>query len=193
MQDPNAASQPFAFNLHAHDGAEDTSHVNAEIPADALAAAAASWEAEKADMQDRLLRALADVENMRRRSEKEVRDAQVYGVTKMATDMLGIADNLSRALTLVTEEAKAGADPVLAGFIEGVDMVAREMMRVFERYGVREITAKGEKFDPNLHQAMLEVSSNDIPAGHVVDVLQTGYMIGERVLRPAFVSVCKAS
>ena len=152
--------------------------------------AVAMLEAEKAELKDKLLRTLADVENMRRRSEREAADARAYAVTNFARDMLNTADNIRRAIEAVPSDAGA-ADPSLKAFVEGVELTERDFLKSLERHGVRRLDPKGSKFDPNMHQAMFEVPNPDVPTGTVVEVVQTGYAIGERVLRPALVGVAR--
>jgi molecular chaperone GrpE len=146
-------------------------------------------EREHAEMKDRLLRTLAEMENLRRRTEREVADARTYGVASFARDMLGVADNMRRALDAVAPELRAESGA--KALIDGVELTERELLKALEKNGVRQFTPQGEKFDPNLHQAMFEVPDASVPAGSVVQVVQPGYMIGERVLRPALVGVSK--
>jgi molecular chaperone GrpE len=146
----------------------------------------AALEAERADLKDKLLRTLAEMENLRRRTEREVADAKAYAVTGFARDMLSVADNLRRALESFGTAAVEGPAKTLA---EGVDLTEREMLKTFEKHGVKKIEPLGEKFDPNLHQAMFEAPDPTQPKGHVVAVVQAGFSIGERVLRPALVGV----
>jgi molecular chaperone GrpE len=148
-------------------------------------------EAERAELKDKLLRTLADMENMRRRAEKEVADARVYAIAKFAGDMLGVADNMGRAHKAIPQEAREAADATLKTLLEGVELVERDMLRALERHGVRQIDPKGEKFDPNFHQAMFELPDPSLPNGTVAQVVQIGYVIGERVLRPALVGVAR--
>jgi molecular chaperone GrpE len=150
--------------------------------------AAAKIEQERADLRDKLLRALAEMENLRRRTEKEVADTRAYAVSAFARDMLSVADNLRRALETVPGEARKG-DAGLAGLIEGIELTERELAKVLERHGVRKLDPAGEKFDPNLHQAMFEAPHDNLAKGQVHTVVQPGYAIGERVLRPALVGV----
>jgi molecular chaperone GrpE len=145
-------------------------------------------EAERDEFKDKLLRTLAEMENLRRRTEREVADAKAYAVTSFARDMLGSADNLRRGLENVPESAKSG-DAALNALIEGVELTERELLKTLERHGVRKIDPQGEKFDPNLHQAMFEAPDAEVAKGMVSKVVQTGYKIGERVLRPALVGV----
>jgi molecular chaperone GrpE len=147
-------------------------------------------EAEKADLTDRLVRLAADMENLRRRSERDIADAHKYAMTKFASDMLVVGDNLRRAL----EAAPAGrleSDEDLKALAGGVEMTAREMDRLLEKNGITRIAALGERFDPHRHQAMFEVPDASVPAGTVVQVMQEGYQIGDRVLRAALVGVSK--
>ncbi len=144
-----------------------------------------------AELKDKLLRTLADMENLRRRTEREVAEARQYGVASFARDMLAVADNMRRALDAVSPQVRASADAGVKALIEGVELTERELLKALEKNGVRQFTPRGEKFDPNVHQAMYEVPDPSMPSGSVVDVIQPGYMIGERVLRPALVSVSK--
>ena len=146
-------------------------------------------EAEKADLKDKLLRLLAEMENLRRRTEKEVGDAKSYAVTGFARDMLGVSDNLRRAQESLPQDARAGLDPAVTAMIEGVELTERDLIKTLEKHGVRRVEPLGQKFDPNLHQAMFEAPDPSIPKGMVSKVVQSGYKIGERVLRPALVGV----
>jgi molecular chaperone GrpE len=148
--------------------------------------------AELAKAKDQLLRALAEVENTRRRARKEVEDASKFAVSGFARDCLSVADNLERALASVPEAALR-EDERLAALHEGIAMTRNELTSVFERHGIKPIEAEGQRFDPNLHQAMLEAPSNEHPPGTVVQVLQVGYTVAGRLLRPAMVSVAKAA
>jgi molecular chaperone GrpE len=148
-------------------------------------------ERDHADMKDRLLRTLAEMENLRKRTEREVADSRLYGVANFARDVLSVADNMRRALEAVAPELRASAQAGVKALIDGVDLTERELAKALEKNGVRQFTPLGEKFDPNLHQAMFEVPDVTVPAGSVVQVVQPGYMIGERVLRPALVGVSK--
>ena len=154
-----------------------------------VAPAEGALEAERAELKDKLLRSFADMENLRRRTEREVADAKAYAVTSFARDMLNVADNLRRALESVPQDAEA-AGPLKA-LVEGVDLTERDFLKTLERYGVRRIDPVGERFDPNLHQAMFEAPNPDLTNGTVFQVVQAGYVIGERVLRPALVGVAK--
>jgi molecular chaperone GrpE len=153
--------------------------------------AVAALEAEKAELKDKLLRALAEMENLRRRVEKDLADARAYGVTRFARDMLDVADNLRRALDSLPTDARDTAEGAFKALIEGVDLTERDFLKKMESHGVRKITPEGQKFDPNLHQAMFEIPDETKPPGTVMQVVQAGYVIGERVLRPAMVGVSK--
>jgi molecular chaperone GrpE len=148
-------------------------------------------ERDHAEMRDRLLRTLAEMENLRKRTEREVIDARLYGVASFARDVLVVADNMRRALDAVAPDVRASAQAGVKALIDGVELTERELLKALEKNGVRQFTPQGEKFDPNLHQAMFEVPDASVPAGSVVQVVQPGYMIGERVLRPALVGVSK--
>lgn len=142
-------------------------------------------------LKDQRLRALAEVENIRRRAEREKAEASQYAVTKFARDMLGIADNFARALAAVPASVRETADPQVKAVLDGVEATDRQLVQTLERYGVKLVDTSEGKFDPNLHQAIAEVPGNGKPAGSIVDVVQVGYMIGERLLRPAMVTVAK--
>ena len=146
---------------------------------------------ELADARDRTLRTLAEMENLRKRTTKEVADARTYGITGFARDVLDIADNLQRTLDAVSAEAKAAADPGLKALIEGVEITERSLLGTLEKNGVKKFDPIGEKFDPNFQQAMFEIPDSSVAPGTVVQVVQAGYTIGERVLRPALVGIAK--
>jgi molecular chaperone GrpE len=146
---------------------------------------------EAAEARDKMLRTLAEMENLRKRTAKEVADARAYGITGFARDILDIADNLQRAFDALPAEWKASADPALKAFIEGVELTERSLLNTLEKNGVKKFDPQGEKFNPNFQQAMYEVPDASVPAGTVVQVVQAGFMIGERVLRPALVGVSK--
>jgi molecular chaperone GrpE len=162
-----------------------------QAAAEAQADPVAVLEAEKADLKDKLLRLMADMENLRRRTEREVADARTYAVANFARDMLNVADNVRRAIESVPEEAKAAAEGAFKGLIDGIDLTERDLLKTLERHGVKRLDPEGQKFDPNVHQAMFEVPNPDVPNGTVVQVVQSGYVIGDRVLRPALVGVAK--
>jgi molecular chaperone GrpE len=163
----------------------------AEVASPGQSAAQAEPAALAAELKDRLLRTLAEMENLRKRTEREVADARLYGVASFARDILGVADNIRRALDTVSPELRASAEAGVKALIDGVELTERELLKALEKNGLRQFTPRGEKFDPNVHQAMYEVPNASVPAGSVVEVVQPGYMIGERVLRPAMVGVSK--
>src|SRR5215469_1673149 len=148
-------------------------------------------KAEVESLRDQRLRALAEAENIRRRAEREKTDASQYAVTKFARDMVSIADNFSRALAACAPELREAADPQVKAVLDGVEATDRQLMATLDRYGVKPVPTENEKFDPNLHQAIAEVPGNGKPAGSIVDVVQAGYMIGDRLLRPAMVTVAR--
>jgi molecular chaperone GrpE len=147
--------------------------------------------AEVAELKDKLLRALAEAENTRRRAERDRLEASQYAMTRFARDMLTIADSFGRALAACSPNLLAAADPQLRAVIEGVDATERQLLSTLERYGVRQIDTSSGKFDPNLHQAIAEVPATGRPKGAIVDVVQPGFMIGDRLLRPAMVTVAR--
>lgn len=151
----------------------------------------AELEAAVADLTDRLLRAAADMENLRRRTEREITDSRQYAVTSFARDVLAVGDNLRRAIDAVPGDGRTAGTP-LATLVEGVEMTERELLRALDKHGVTRLEPLGQKFDPNFHQAIFEVESADSPAGTVMQVVQAGYSIADRVLRPALVGVAKA-
>ncbi|WP_457940928.1 nucleotide exchange factor GrpE [Mesorhizobium sp. 10J20-29] len=146
---------------------------------------------ENEELKDRALRVAADMENLRRRTARDVHDARAYAVANFARDMLSVSDNLRRALDAIPAEAKSSGDAGFTALIEGVELTERAMLSAMERHGVKKLAPEGEKFDPNFHQAMFEVPNPDVAANTVVQVVQPGYSIGDRVLRPAMVGVAK--
>jgi molecular chaperone GrpE len=156
------------------------------VPAEQVTAALEA----AAEFKDRLLRTLAEMENLRKRTEREVAEARLYGNAGFARDVLAVADNMHRALESIGAELRAQPDAKV--LIEGVELTERELLKVLERHGVKKFSPEGEKFDPNVHQAMYELPTAELPPGHVAQVIQAGYMLGDRVLRPALVAVVKA-
>lgn len=148
-------------------------------------------QAENAEMKDRALRTLAEMENLRRRTEREVSDAKAYGMTSFARDMLTFADNLRRAIEAVPAEARAAAEPVLKSFIEGIEVTEKDFLSRLSRFGVKKMDPLGKKFDPNHHEALFEMPDPSTVAGTVMQVVEPGYLIGERVLRPAKVGIAR--
>src|SRR5499427_3100640 len=171
-------------------GAGSAADVQAADPAAQASAELTALVAENSDMRDRLLRTMADMENLRRRTEREKSDTARYAISNFARDVLTVGDNLRRTIEHVPTDA-ASQDPALKSFLEGVELTERELLNVLERHGVTRIDPIGQRFDPNCHQAMYEVQNPDVPEGTVVDVMQAGYVIGDRCLRPALVAVAK--
>jgi molecular chaperone GrpE len=147
---------------------------------------------EAGQTKDRLLRLAAEMDNLRKRLEREKAEAILYAATAFARELLAVADSLSRAVDAVSLEEREAADEVTRNLLAGVDMTERELQNVFGKHGIRRIQPMGEKFDPHYHQAMFEVPSSSEAPGTVVEVVQDGYAIGERCLRPALVGVAKA-
>jgi len=178
--DPRPEDQAGRANADAQ-GPDPAAHATAELEA---------LVAENSEMRDRLLRTMADMENLRRRTEREKSDTARYAISNFARDVLTVGDNLRRTIEHVPAEA-AAQDPALKSFLDGVELTERELLNVLERHGVTRIDPVGQRFDPNCHQAMYEVPNPDVPEGTVVDVMQAGYVIGDRCLRPALVAVAK--
>jgi molecular chaperone GrpE len=197
MSDPYHASRrsgeagPESEDMAAEEAAvqPEPAAVEAEPGEDESAALAQ----QVAELKDRLLRAVAETENVRRRAEREKQDAAQYGIAGFARDMANVADNLRRALDSISAETRAQGGEAVQNLLTGVEMTERELLSAFERHRIRRIDAMGEKFDPHLHQAMFEVPRTDAPSGTVVEVVQPGWAIGERLLRPAMVGVAKAA
>jgi molecular chaperone GrpE len=182
---------PAEEETAANNNIEETTEERAAAEAEELSpeARVAALEAELAEQKDRLLRALAETENVRRRGQREREDAAKYAVAGFAKELLSVADNLRRALdSLPAEEAR---DPRTVSLLEGVEATERELLAVFERNGVRRIDPEGEPFDHNFHQAIFEAERPGKPAGTIIEVLQPGYVLHDRLLRPAMVGVAK--
>jgi molecular chaperone GrpE len=148
-------------------------------------------QTENADLKDRLLRALAETENVRRIAAREKSEAGQYAATKFARDMLAIADNFARALAACPPAIREAADPQVKAVLDGIEATDRQLLSTLEQHGVKQIDTSDGKFDPNLHQAIAEVPGNGKPPSSIVDVVQTGYKIGDRLLRPAMVTVAR--
>jgi len=147
---------------------------------------------EVGQLKDRLLRTLAEMENLRKRSEREKAEATLYAATNFARDILSVSDNMTKALELAHADAIKDAPEAVKNLVAGVEVTNRELLNVFERHGIKRIDPKGEKFDPNLHEAMFEIPSKDHAPGTIIDVMRAGFSIGDRLLRPALVGVAKA-
>ncbi|MCC0030731.1 MAG: nucleotide exchange factor GrpE [Brucellaceae bacterium] len=197
MTDPdkkNGADEPE--EMAGEDAAVEAADADATAEAEAVEGEgledfAAKLEAEKADLTERFVRLAADMDNLRKRTDRDIKDAKSYSIANFARDMLGVADNLRRALDAIPEDARNGEDAGFKALIEGVEMTERAMLTALERHGVKKLEPEGEKFDPHFHQAMFEVPNPDVAANTVVQVVQAGYVIGDRVLRPAMVGVAK--
>jgi molecular chaperone GrpE len=163
----------------------------AAAPGDQAAAVIQEIGKENAELRDRLLRTLAEMENLRKRTEREVADARTYGISSFARDILGVADNMHRALEALDAEIRDKANDSVKGLLDGVELTERALLSALEKHGVKRFDPAGQKFDPNRHQAMFEIEDPSVPAGTVVQVVQAGYLIGDRVLRPALVAVSK--
>ena len=174
----------------AHNDSDDKVHLAGEgLSADSKGPAAVEAANENASLRDRLLRALAEVENTRRRAERSVADAREYGISDFAAELLSVADNLQRAVA--SAEDRTDQTPADAVLLDGVRATLRQLLATLGRFGVRRIEALGASFDPHLHEAMAEVDDDFSPPGSVVRVLEDGYMIHDRLLRPARVIVAK--
>ena len=197
MDDPNAKPEAGEPGAEAPEGASpdalDEAAAGSEAPDEGAPAGAeaASQDvaAELDEMRDKLMRAVADAENTRKRAQREIKETREYAVTGFARDMLDVADNLSRALASVDDEAKADAGPALATLLEGVELTEKRLLSTLERHGVKKVEPEpGAPFDPNRHQAAANIPS-DQPKGRIAHAMQPGYVIGERTLRAAMVVV----
>lgn len=155
--------------------------VNAEAPAPDVAA----LEAELAKARDDMLRALAEVENTRRRADRQAQEARAYAIDRFAGDLLPVADTLARALSAAPRES---TDEAVRNMITGLELTERTMIEAFARHGLKRVGAKGDTFDPNLHQAVAQ-TPGEAPAGTILEVMQPGYVLGDRTLRAAMVMV----
>ena len=170
----------------------ETSDENLDIPAQpqGLADELQQLQAEKAELQDKLLRALAETQNVRRRAQQDVERERKFGIERLAKDVLSVADNLGRALSALPRDAEA-IDPAVRNVILGVQATERELQSVLERHGVTRIESLGKPFNAEFHQAMMEVEDPTVPAGTVVQEMAPGYLIAGRLLRAAMVAVSK--
>jgi len=164
----------------------------AEVAEDeAVADPLATLQAENRELKDQMLRLAAEMENLRKRTARDVHDAKTYSVANFARDMLGVSDNLRRALEAIPADALEKGDAGLKALAEGVEMTERTMLSTLERHGVKKIEPEGQKFDPHFHQAMFEIPNTEVPNNTVLQVVQAGFVIGDRVLRPALVGVSR--
>ena len=170
---------------------EPTQLPDSENPHAAEFAVLEALKAENEALKDQRLRALAEAENIRRIAARDKAEASQYAVTKFARDMLGIADNFARALAACPAAVREAADPQIKAVLDGVEATDRQLISTLEQHGVKLIDTSDGKFDPNFHQAIAEVPGNGKPPGSIVDVVQTGYRIGDRLLRPAMVTVAR--
>ena len=150
-----------------------------------------SVEQKLKETEDKLLRSLAEIENQRRRFEKEIKDAFEFGSYNFAKESLAILDNLQRAKIAIRNDEVLKSNKDLEKFLENISVIEKDLVTIFEKNRIKKIEAKGEKFDPNIHQAMTEIEDDKLEAGTIVQEMQTGYMFGERLLRPALVGVAK--
>lgn len=160
-------------------------------PRTETAAAVEGLQAEVASLKDRILRTMAEMENLRRRTEREVADAKSYGVTSFAREMVAAVDNLQRALASIPADAKSDASAAIQSFVQGVELTERDLLSRLARFKVQPIETVGSRFDPNRHEALFEMPDESVPTGTVVQQMETGYVIGDRVLRPAKVGVSR--
>ena len=142
-------------------------------------------------LRDRLLRTAADMDNLRKRAEREKAEATLYAATNFARDLLSVADNMQRALAAMPAQSRENADEGTRNLLAGIELTERELLKVFARYNIRKVETVGAKFDPNFHQALFEMPTTDHPPGTVVQEMQSGFAIGDRCLRPAMVGVAK--
>ena len=181
--------------MNENDNPSDATAQPAREPAsaqgDQAAAVIQEIGKENAELRDRVLRTLAEMENLRKRTDREVADARTYGISAFARDILGVADNMHRALEALDAELRENANDSVKGLLDGVELTERALLSALEKHGVKRFDPAGQKFDPNRHQAMFEMEDASVPAGTVVQVMQAGYSIGDRVLRPALVAVSK--
>ena len=185
MNDDTPLSEPSL------EGVEMESPI-AEAPLDERDEEIIVLKEEAAALKDRLLRLAAEMENLRKRTEREKAEATLYAASNFARDLLSVADNLSRALQALPSDERDSAGEIEKNLIAGVEVTERELLNVFQRHGIRRIEAVGQKFDPNFHQAMFEIPTSEKPPGTVMQELQSGYAVGERCLRPSLVGVSKA-
>lgn len=181
--DPNQEPLPEEHIDPSQDAVEDAQPSELDI--------IAKLEAENTQLKDQALRAMAEAQNARRRADEEIAKSRKYGHSAFAKDIVSVADNLSRALASVPAEARETAGEAVKNLVLGLEMIDREMLSVLERYGVKKIDPMGEKFSYEKHQAMQELEGTGQPAGTVVHVLQAGYTLHDRLLRPAMVIVAK--
>lgn len=185
MSDANSKREDQT-DLGAPEGLAKESDAFDGYPEDPTEAELNEALAERDEYKDRFMRALADAENARKRSERDRREAEQYGGSKLARDLLPVYDNLSRALMVATDDASSASKAL----VEGIELTLRELQSVFEKHGVKRINANiGDRFDPQTHQAMFEAPLPDTKAGDIIQVMAEGFMLHDRLLRPAQVGV----
>ena len=200
MPDPSEAKKATDADEVAADAEEGAAEAEASAPEgdaetggpetlETMADRLIAMEAEKLEIKDQLLRTLADMENLRKRTQRQLADERVYAVEKFARDMLGVADNLSRALTALTDEARTELSDAGKSLLEGIELTEKELIVTLSRHGVTAVDATvGTEFDPNVHQAVAQIPS-DQPEGTIAEPFQTGWKLGDRTLRAAMVAV----
>jgi molecular chaperone GrpE len=190
-ENPAASEDVFAYDATAPGGRPTAAPAEANDAAPDPFLVLQNLQRENAELKDKLLRTLADMENMRRRTEKEVADAKIYGVAAFARDMLTFADNLRRAAESVPGDVRDRAEAPVKSLLEGLEVTERDFLSRLARHGVKKLEPLGGKFDPNMHEALYEIPDETKPNGSVAHVVEEGYAIGERVLRPAKVGVSR--
>jgi molecular chaperone GrpE len=189
--DNTSEDQNPYVDIAAEETADDTAAISGDINIDDILDPLSTLQSERDDLKDQLLRAVAEMENTRRRAERDVSQSRKYGHTGFARDLLSVVENLSRAVEVLPEE-RDHLDDTMKNLVIGVEMISRELETVLERHGITRIMPLGEKFDPTRHQAMFEVPTSESEPGNIVQVAQSGWMLHDRLLTPAMVGVAKA-
>ncbi len=189
--DNSSEDQNPYVDIAAEETADDTAAISGDINIDDILDPLSTLQSERDDLKDQLLRAVAEMENTRRRAERDVSQSRKYGHTGFARDLLSVVENLSRAVEVLPEE-RDHLDDTMKNLVIGVEMITRELETVLERHGITRIMPLGEKFDPTRHQAMFEVPTSEAEPGNIVQVAQSGWMLHDRLLTPAMVGVAKA-
>lgn len=189
--DNTSEDQNPYVDIAAEETADDTAAISGDINIDDILDPLSTLQSERDDLKDQLLRAVAEMENTRRRAERDVSQSRKYGHTGFARDLLSVVENLSRAVEVLPEE-RDHLDDTMKNLVIGVEMITRELETVLERHGITRIMPLGEKFDPTRHQAMFEVPTSEAEPGNIVQVAQSGWMLHDRLLTPAMVGVAKA-
>lgn len=191
MTEPAETFTPEGTAPEAQDASREPPRAEEAAARPEADAAVEGLQAEVASLKDRILRTMAEMENLRRRTEREVADAKSYGVTSFAREMVATVDNLQRALASVPAEVRTEASPAVQSFLQGVELTERDLLSRLARFKVTPIETVGSRFDPNRHEALFEMPDESVPNGTVVQQVETGYVIGDRVLRPAKVGVSR--